>query len=89
MYVHDELRLNVNKCKNQVFFLCKSKIRIMFDIDEVILEGVPLCKDLDVIFNDHFIFNNHVARILNKCNQNVSFSVRSVSVKDEYISILV
>lgn len=82
------MRLNLMKCKQMTFFRCKP-IHYIYKIENQELEKVETFKDLGVLMDSKFRFDNHTAKITSKSYSLLGFIKRwAKEFNDPYITKL-
>ena len=75
---HNRLVLNCEKCKVLSFGRSeKNKLTYKYTLDGIELESVERMKDLGVIFDRKFTFDEHISKVTNKALSTLGFIKRS------------
>ena len=73
------LPLNINKCFAMTFMKCINHIAFSYSLSGTFLQKVNTIKDLGVIFDSKFTFNNHIDYIIPKAYSMLAFVRRNSS----------
>lgn len=64
--IHNNMKLNLNKCKVMSFFRIKTPINFDYNIDDTIIERAQILKDLGIIYDNKLSFNGHIEYVIAK-----------------------
>ena len=82
-----KLKFNVDKCK--VLHCGRNNIKYKYKLNSKDLEVITEERDLGVIFNETFNFNNFILAMISKANQKTGWVMRNILSRDAYVIVKV
>ena len=80
-----KLKFNVDKCK--VLHCGRSNVKYKYKLNSGDLEVITEERDLGVIFNESFNFNNFILAMISKANQKTGWVLRNILSRHAYVII--
>jgi hypothetical protein len=78
-----KLKFNLEKCK--VLYIGTENERYNYSLSNKGLEEITEERDLGVVFNNSFNFNDHILAIVSKANQKIGWTTRNILSRDAYV----